>query len=120
VVYWEAIEGSEAAREVIDTLFVGPYEQAKNQGQDRAVVGGVADFSEGDYGLFVYGKGPLFFHALRQELGDETYFKIMQTYYQEYKYKIARPDDLIGVIERVSGRNIEPLIETWLETKVVP
>jgi hypothetical protein len=115
VIYWETIEGAEEAQEVVNLLFFGPYEQAKSQGQDRAVIGPVSDFSEADYSTFVYGKGPLFFHALRQEVGDETYFKIMQTYYMEYKYKIAQPDDLIEVVERVSGRNVEPLMETWLE-----
>lgn len=115
VVYWETVESADNAQEIIETLFFGPYEQAKDQGQDRPVIGPVADFSEGEYGTFVYGKGPLFFHALRQEVGDETYFKIMQTYFAEYRYKIAQPEDLFTVIEQVSGRNVEPLIELWLE-----
>jgi len=78
-------------------------------------MGRVADFSQGEYGAIVYGKGPLFFNALRQEVGDETYFKIMQTYFAEYKYKIVQPDDLFIVIEQVSGRNVEPLVKTWLQ-----
>jgi aminopeptidase N len=80
----------------------------------------VADFSEEEYGAIVYGKGPLFFNALRREVGDETYLKIMQTYFTEYKYKLARPDNLFAVIERVSGRNVKPLVETWLENKIDP
>ena len=115
VIYWEEVEGQEQAEAVIDTFFLGPYQSARNQGRDRSVVGPVADFSEGEYGVFVYGKGPLFFNALRQEVGDETYFDIMKTYYTEYKYKIADSDDLLNVIERVSGRNVEPLVETWLQ-----
>ncbi|HXV98351.1 MAG TPA: M1 family aminopeptidase, partial [Anaerolineae bacterium] len=116
----EEVEGPESAQELINVLFFGPYEWAKSQDKDRAVIGPVAGFSEGEYGVFVYGKGPLFFNALRHEVGDETYFKIMQAYYTEYKYKIAQPDDLIEVIERVSGRNVEPLIENWLQNEVVP
>jgi hypothetical protein len=115
LVYWEVIEGPEHAKEIIKTFYLGPYEQAKSQGLDRTVMGPVADFSESEYGAIVYGKGPLFFNALRQEVGDETYFKIMQTYFTEYKYKIAQPDDLFAVIEQVSGRNVEPLVETWLQ-----
>ncbi|NJN98010.1 MAG: M1 family metallopeptidase [Anaerolineales bacterium] len=61
VVYWETIEGADNAQGIIETLFFGPYEQARDQGQDRPVTGPVADFSEGEYGTFVYGKGPLFF-----------------------------------------------------------
>jgi hypothetical protein len=113
--YLEAAEGPENAREITQMLFFGPYEQVKSQGQDRAVMGRVADFSQGEYGAIVYGKGPLFFNALRQEVGDETYFKIMQTYFTEYKYKLAQPDDLFAIIEQVSGRNVEPLVETWLQ-----
>lgn len=115
LVYWEAIAGPESAKDIMSAFFLGPYEQAKNQGQDRAVMGPVADFSEGQYGAIVYGKGPLFFNALRQEVGDEIYFKIMQTYFAEYKYKIARPDDLFAVIEQVSDRDVGPLVETWLQ-----
>jgi hypothetical protein len=117
IIYWEAVEGAQNAQQVIDAFFFGPYEQAKNQGQDRAVIGPVTNFSEGEYATFVYGKGPLFFHALRQEVGDETYFNIMQTYFTEHKYKIARPEDLLALIEQVSGRNVEPLVETWLEKR---
>lgn len=117
IIYWEAVEGAENAQQVIDAFFFGPYEQAKNQGQDRAVIGPVAGFSEGEYATFVYGKGSLFFHALRQEVGDETYFNIMQTYFTKHKYKIARPEDLLTLIEQVSGRNVEPLVETWLEKR---
>jgi hypothetical protein len=117
ILYWEEIEGPAAAKKILDDLFLGPYQYAQEQNRDRAVTGPVADYSAGEYGLFVYGKGPLFFNALRQEVGHETYLKIMETYFAEYKYETARPDDLINVIERVSGRNIEPLVETWL---VVP
>jgi hypothetical protein len=114
VLYWEEIEGVEAANEIVEAFFVGPYEEAKENGQDRAVVGPVEDFSEREYGIFVYGKGPLFFNALRQEVGDEIYFKIMRTYYSEYKYNIARGDDLLEVIERVSGQDVDPLFEKWM------
>ncbi len=32
-----------------------------------------------------------------------------------YKYKIAQPDDLLAVSERVSGQEIDTLFETWIE-----
>jgi hypothetical protein len=115
VFYWEEIEGVETANEIVEVFFLGPYEEAKENGQDRAVVGPVADFSKREYGIFVYGKGPLFFNALRQEVGDEIYFKIMRTYYSEYKYNIADGDDLLEVIERVSGQDVDSLFERWMQ-----
>jgi len=115
ILYWEDIEGSDTANRIVEDFFRGPYERAKENGQDRAVAGPVSDFSEGEYGVFVYGKGPLFFEALRQDVGDDLFLKIMKSYYTEYKYKIARPDDLLTVIEHVSERDIRPLFETWIE-----
>lgn len=120
VFYWEAVKGPDRARELVQALFFGLYEYAKQQGLDRAVIGSVADFSEDEYGPIVYGKGPLFFNALRQEVGDEIYLKIMQTYFSEYKYKVVQPADLMTVIEEVSGHEVDPLVETWLQGRVVP
>ncbi len=115
LIYWEAVEGGDAAQEVIDDYFMGPYNYAQEQGSDRGVMGRVDEFSPNDYGLIVYGKGPLFFDALRENVGDEIYFEIMKTYYSEYKYKIAQPNDLFEVIEAVSQQDVTPLVETWLQ-----
>jgi hypothetical protein len=115
IFYWEEFAGEEQANTVLEGYFQRPYERAKNLGQDRPVAGSVADFSEGEYSTIVYGKGALFFDALRRQVGDDTYLKIMQTYYADYKYKIATPDDLFGVIERVSGQDVGPLRKAWIE-----
>lgn len=114
ILYWEEIRGPDTASAIMADLFFSPYEQAKEQSRDRAVIGPVSDFSAGEYTTFVYGKGPLFFHALRQEVGDEIYFRIMQTYYTDHKYKIATAQELFNTIEQVSERNVEPLVEMWL------
>ncbi len=119
-IYWEAAAGPEAAAQVIEDFFVKPYERAKEQGRDRAVVGSVGDFTEGEYGLFVYGKGPLFFHALRQEFGDDVFFDVMKNYYAAYKYKIAKAADFFEIVEQVSGKEIEPLVEQWLNSQESP
>lgn len=117
ILYWEETAGEETATDVIDTFFLGPYRRAQNQEADQRVLGSVFDYTQSDYSTFIYGKGPLFFDALRREVGKETYLEIMQRYFNDYKYGIARTEDLLGTIETVSGRNITPLVETWLEVK---
>jgi len=116
VFYWEEIEGDEATAKVTEAYFETPYQKAKETGQDRAVVGPVSGFSERDYGIIVYGKGSLFFQALRQEVGDDVYLDIMQTYFEQYKYRIAQGDNLLTVIEQVSGQDIDPLFAQWMTT----
>jgi hypothetical protein len=114
-IYWEEAEGPGAAQYIVDNLFLASYERAKNQGRNRAVIGPVGSFSPGEYATFVYGKGPLFFDALRQTYGDELYFTIMQTYLDRYRYKQATAADLFSVIEETTGQSVEPLVETWLQ-----
>jgi hypothetical protein len=116
VFYWEEVEGDEVTAQVIDAYFEAPYQRAKETNQDRAVIGAVPDFSERDYGIIVYGKGALFFKALREEVGDDVYLEIMQTYFDRYKYQITQGDDLLAVIEQVSGQDITPLFERWMTT----
>ena len=115
-IYWEATEGQNSANHIVDTFFAGPYERVKRSGNDRTILGDVGSFTQGEYVDIVYSKGPLFFHALRREVGDDVYFGIMQTYFAKNKYKLATADDLIAVIKEFAGQTTNPLIETWLET----
>jgi aminopeptidase N len=115
ILYWEEVEGPEMAAGIVESYYLGPYEQAKYQGRDRAVAGSVMDFSESEYSTFVYSKGALFFDALREEVGHEVFLTILQAYFAEYKYRIAHPDDLLGVIEQISGQEVDALFETWIQ-----
>ncbi|RME72593.1 MAG: hypothetical protein D6784_13205 [Chloroflexi bacterium] len=115
LLYWESLNPPDVAEDVRFRYFTGPYQQAKQQGHDRPVAGPVASFTEQEYSIFVYSKGPLFFDALRQEVGQDTLLKILQTYYRQYRYGIAYPDDLLRVIEQVSGYQVDPLYRAWIE-----
>jgi len=64
--------------------------------------------------LLVYSKSALFFNALRQQLGDEMYRQILQTYYTENRYRIATTQTFLATVERVSGQNLNRLAEAWL------
>ena len=117
IVYWEDVKGEEAAKFVTDAYLLSAYEQAKNQGVDMPVFGPVSDFTQAEYGTFVYGKGPLFFKALREEVGDDVYFEIMRTYFLRHKYGVAQANSLFSTIEEVTGKSVRPLVEMWLAGK---
>ncbi|RMF00057.1 MAG: M1 family peptidase, partial [Chloroflexi bacterium] len=115
-IYWEEAEGAETGAKVVENYFVKPYQRALRDGDDQPVIGPVSAFSQPDYATIVYGKGPLFFHDLRTRLGNDTYFKIMQTYLNRYKYQTTTADDLFAVIEEVSGQSVQPAADTWLRS----
>jgi hypothetical protein len=114
LIYVEDVHGQQEAQSVLTGYFEDLYRQVVEEGRDAAVAQPVAAFSEEDYGLIVYGKGPLFFHALRQEVGDETYFAVMREYLRQYKYKIATPASFLRVAESVSGRDLDAIYKQWV------
>ena len=114
LLYFERRYGSERAQEVLEESFQAPYQHLLETGKDMPVGLPVARYSEDLYGEVVYGKGPLFFHAMRRQVGDETFFAILRTYFERYRYRVAYPRDLLSVAEEVSGQDLEPLYNQWI------
>ncbi len=67
-----------------------------------------------------YDKGAMFFHLLRQRLGDKAFFKALRTFYAEKKYQRASWKDLEETFSRVGGRDLGPLFDQWLHRADLP
>jgi aminopeptidase N len=96
------------------------YERLKTEGTDDQITESLGYFETlGDPGVYanvVYTKAALFFHALRQEIGDEAFFEALQNYYQAEKYGIAVPEDLLKAFEEAAGRPLDAFYKEWLYT----
>ena len=114
ILYYEETAGSSRADRVKQGVFEEPYRIAQEEERDRGVAGPVASFDERDYGDIVYGKGPLFFDALRTELGDEAFFAALRAYLEAHRYGVAYPEDLIVALEETSGQQIDDLYRFWI------
>ena len=68
----------------------------------------------GAYGGIVYSKGALFFAALRDEIGDEAFFRGLQNYYSAHRYGIAEPKDLLTAFTDAADRPLERFYQEWL------
>ena len=62
----------------------------------------------------VYYWGALGLHALRLEVGDETFFEILKTYHERFADRNARTADFIDVAEEVSGKELSAFFDSWL------
>jgi len=60
-----------------------------------------------------YGKSLMFFHMLRQEIGDKTFIAGLQDFYRENKFKFATFNDLKKSFEKVSGKNLATEFDQW-------
>ena len=67
-----------------------------------------------------YGKSLMFFHMLRQELGDKTFAVGLQEFYRTNKFKFASFDDLRENFERVSRKDLKAEFDQWLRLKGAP
>jgi aminopeptidase N len=61
-----------------------------------------------------YSKGALFMDRLRQELGDELFWRAFRTYTRANIGKTVTSRDLQRAFEAVSRRDLSPLFEEWV------
>lgn len=62
----------------------------------------------------VYGKGALFLRTLREQLGDEAFFRGLQSYYAEHRYGVATAADVRRALEQSSGQDLAALFQGWV------
>ncbi len=74
------------------------------------------DYTDMNYGSIVYGKSALVFDYLMAYLGEEKFDKCMKTYFEQWKFKHPRPEDLRAVFEEVSGENLAWFFDDVLKT----
>lgn len=67
-----------------------------------------------EYQALVYSKGAIFIGKMRDELGDELFFKILKVYFDKYKYKNATTEDFIKLCEQVADRSLKEYFQNWL------
>lgn len=74
--------------------------------------------NESEYVYIAYVKGMLIFDNIRELIGDEKFMKGLQTYFNDYKYKIATPDGMISSFEKGSNSNLKEVFDSWINGKV--
>jgi aminopeptidase N len=74
----------------------------------------VAAYSDLEYGAIVYGRGPLFFEALREEMGSEVFDPFIREYVEIYAWGIATPEALQRLAETHCACQLDGLFEEWV------
>jgi len=68
------------------------------------------------YESTAYSKGAVFLAQLSYIVGKEKLFEILQSYYDEWKFKHPQPNDFRRVAERVSGLQLQWYLTDWTQT----
>lgn len=61
-----------------------------------------------------YKKGAFVIHMLRETVGDELFWKALNVYLNEFKYRSVETRDLQRVFERVTGQQLEWFFDQWM------
>lgn len=80
------------------------YSAVKNE--DQPIELAAEEYTPINYGGIVYSKTAVVFDYLMAYLGEETFDKAMQQYFNTWKFKHPEPNDLKKIIEEVSGKNL--------------
>lgn len=72
------------------------------------------------FGYGVYYRGAIALHALRLDLGDETFFDVLRTYAGRFAHSNATTADFIAVAEEVSGQQLDAFFHAWIYQTALP
>jgi peptidase M1-like protein len=74
----------------------------------------VAAYSGGEYSGIVYGRGPLFFEALRDQIGTTAFDAFIKDYTQTLSWGIATPQILQSLAEKHCACHLDALFKEWV------
>jgi aminopeptidase N len=66
------------------------------------------------YDRHLYEKGACIYHMIRAELGDELFWRSIQTFVQDNAHRTVETIDLLRAIEKSTGRNLAFLFDQYV------
>ena len=72
------------------------------------------------FGLTVYFRGAMTLHALRRDVGDETFFEILRAHYDRSAGGTTNTEEFLGLVDEFAGPGAVALVESWLFDQTVP
>jgi len=74
----------------------------------------VAAYQNAEYFPIVYGRGPLFFVALRDEMGTDTFGAFIKEYTETLAWGIATPEYLQSLAEMHCACDLQVIFDEWV------
>ena len=74
----------------------------------------VADYNPTEYGAIVYGRGPLFFIELRDEIGQEVFNAFLRDYSEQLSWDVATPEFLQSLAEEHCACDLDVMFDEWV------
>jgi hypothetical protein len=120
-IYMEELHGKSEANQVQFERWQIPINVLKKKGIDPFVDQTVASFESGNtYEAIVYGKGALFYDALRDTLGERQFFRFLHNYLEKHRYQIVTTADWEADLAALNNPAVDALYKAWIKQPMAP
>ena len=72
------------------------------------------------FALTVYWRGAMALHALREEIGDDSFFQVLREYVARHAGGNVTTADFVAVAEEIAQRDLDALFDAWLYAERTP
>ena len=107
---WEAHQGFATAQEIFDFYYNELYPDGDPFWELPIGDPGPDHLFDGE----VYDRGAMTLHALRMQVGDSDFFRILQRWTREQANGNVTTDEFIALAEQVSHQQLDALFDAWL------
>jgi aminopeptidase N len=109
--YFVAMYGDSAG----DGLKANWYARWERAEKEEIPIGLEADDYESTaYSAIVYGRGPLFYLELENQLGRDTLLKGISDYYLQNQWQLTHTEDVRASLESACGCDLTDMFEEWV------
>lgn len=118
-IYMEELRGGRNANALVNDRWRIPLDGLKNRGLDMTVDQPVERFDDGlQYETIIYGKGALFYDALREKLGDRHFFRFLNEYLERHRYSIVDTQRWQADLAALNDPAVDALYQEWVARPV--
>ena len=75
---------------------------------------------EDPFALTVYWRGAMALQALREEIGDQAFFRVLREYVARHAGGNVTTADFVAVAEEIAERDLHDLFDAWLYADRTP
>ncbi|WP_119065319.1 M1 family metallopeptidase [Aggregatilinea lenta] len=74
----------------------------------------VTSYSDSNYAVIIYVKGPLFYAELENLLGRDKFLAALQLYFERNRYRVVEPKDVLDAFEDATGEDLDAIFYEWV------
>ncbi|GIV88004.1 MAG: peptidase M1 [Chloroflexus sp.] len=115
ILYYEMTDNLTQAQAELDA-FRAAYRRLRERGGDAPLATPPSELGNGRYVPVVYAKGALFFHALRQQIGEAAFNDFLQGYVTAARYREIAGPDLLRAAEEACACTLDAMFHNWVIT----